>query len=92
MQVNFSAKCVYQKAVILWTTDPPERDAKLANEALKAKKKGMKQLQVIVEIACASSPNHLQEVRQAYCSLFDCSLEEDIVSAVSQPLRKVKSL
>ncbi|KAJ6392869.1 hypothetical protein OIU77_022366 [Salix suchowensis] len=79
----------FRNAVILWTTDPPERDAKLAYEALKAKKKGMKQLQVIVEIACASSPTHLQEVRQAYCSLFDCSLEEDIVSAVSQPLRKI---
>ncbi|CAK7336561.1 unnamed protein product [Dovyalis caffra] len=79
----------FRKAVILWSTDPPERDAKLANEALKAKKKGIKQLQVIVEIACASSPNHLQEVRQAYCSLFDCSLEEDIVSAVSPPLRKI---
>jgi len=47
---------------------------------------------VIVEITCASSPNHLQEVRQAYCSIFDCSLEEDIVSAVPLPLRKVKSL
>lgn len=79
----------FRKAVILWTTDPPERDAKLANEALKANKKGMKQLQVIVEITCASSPNHLQEVRQAYCSIFDCSLEEDIVSAVPLPLRKI---
>lgn len=78
--------------MILWTTDPAERDAKLANEALKANKKGMKQLQVIVEITCASSPNHLQEVRQAYCSIFDRSLEEDIVSAVPLPLRKVKSL
>lgn len=79
-----------QKAVILWAYDPAERDAKLANDALKAKKRGTKQLQVIVEIACASSPHHLLAVRQAYCSLFDCTLEEEIASAVSLPLRKVQ--
>jgi hypothetical protein len=76
--------------VILWTQDPPERDAKLAKDALKRKNKGIKHLEVIVEIACASSPHHLMAVRQAYCSLFDCSLEEDITSTVDTPLRKVK--
>lgn len=79
----------FGNAVILWTQDPPERDAKLANDLLKTKKKGIKHLQVIVEIACASSPHHLMAVRQAYCSLFDCSLEEDIVSTVTPPLRKL---
>ncbi|OAY53469.1 annexin D3 [Manihot esculenta] len=79
----------FRKAVILWTYDPPERDAKLANEALKSKKKGAKELQVIVEIACANSPHHLQAVRQAYCSLFDCSLEEAITSVVSLPHKKL---
>lgn len=79
----------FRNAVMLWTSDPPERDAKLANEALKAKKKGINHLQVIVEIACASPPDHLMAVRQAYCSLFQCSLEEDIASSVSPQLRKV---
>ncbi|KAJ9190589.1 hypothetical protein P3X46_001774 [Hevea brasiliensis] len=79
----------FRKAVILWTYDPQERDAKLANEALKSKKKGTKELQVIVEIACANSPHHLQAVRQAYCSLFDCSFEEAIASEVSLPIRKL---
>ncbi|KAJ7949327.1 Annexin [Quillaja saponaria] len=78
----------FRNAVILWTYDPPERDAKLAKDALYARQKGIKQLQVLVEIACASSPLHLMSVRRAYCLLFDCSLEEDIVSSVSQPLRK----
>ena len=76
--------------VILWTYDPAERDAKLANEAVKMSKKGVKHLKVIVEIACATSPHHLMAVRQAYCSLFDSSLEEDIAYTVSLPLRKVK--
>lgn len=79
----------FRKAVILWTYDPPERDARLANKALKSRKKGIAQLQVIIEIACATSPRHLVAVRQAYHSLFDCSLEEDITSHVPLPVRKV---
>ncbi|KAL5760312.1 hypothetical protein ACOSP7_018824 [Xanthoceras sorbifolium] len=79
----------FRKAVILWTYDPAERDAKLANDALKSKKKDLNQLQVIIEIACASSPYHLMAVREAYCSLFDCSLEEDIMSEIPFPKRKI---
>lgn len=75
----------------LWTYDPPERDARLINEGLKAWRKDFKHLQVIVEVACANTPHHLIAVRQAYCSLFDCSLEEDIASNsnVTVPVRKV---
>jgi len=58
---------------------------------LKAKRKGIKQLQVLVEITCASNPNHLVAVRQAYCSLFDSSLEEDIIANVAAPLKKVRT-
>ncbi|KAJ4980010.1 hypothetical protein NE237_010790 [Protea cynaroides] len=79
----------FRNAVILWTMDPHKRDAKLANEALKKKKKSVHHLQVIVEIACASSPHHLMAVRQAYSSFFDCSLEEDIAYNVPLPLRKL---
>ncbi|KAK4414531.1 Annexin D3 [Sesamum alatum] len=79
----------FRKAVILWTYDPAERDARLANEALKSRKKSIIQLQVIVEIACASSPHHLVAVRQAYCSLFHSSLEEDIIANVSPPVQKI---
>lgn len=69
----------FERAVVLWALDPAERDAKLANEALKAlKKNGDKHLWPIVEITCASSPDHLMAVRKAYCSLFSYSLEEDI--------------
>lgn len=79
----------FRNAVILWMYDPPERDAKLAKQALEMKKKSIKQLQVLVEISCASSPHHLMAVRQVYGSLFECSLEEDIASTVSLPLRKL---
>ncbi|KAK8299105.1 hypothetical protein V6Z11_D05G300800 [Gossypium hirsutum] len=79
----------FGKAVILWTYDPSERDARLANEALKSKKKGIKHLEIIVEMSCASSPQHVVAVRQAYCTLFDHSIEEDIVASLPPPLRKI---
>jgi hypothetical protein len=34
----------------------------------------------LVEVACASAPDHLVAVRRAYRSLFGCSLEEDIAT------------
>ncbi|KAL5555263.1 hypothetical protein UlMin_037499 [Ulmus minor] len=79
----------FRHAVILWMTDPPERDTKLEKDALKLNKKGVQHLKVIVEIACTTSPHHLMAVRQAYCSLFACSFEEDIASTIPQPLRKL---
>ncbi|XP_051141956.1 annexin D3-like isoform X2 [Andrographis paniculata] len=79
----------FGKAVVLWIYDAPERDARLANSSLKSMRKGVAELQVIVEIACVASPQYLLAVRQCYCFLFDCSLEEDIVSEVPLPVRKV---
>ncbi|XP_055814370.1 annexin D3-like [Solanum dulcamara] len=79
----------FRKAVVLWTYGPSERDARLANEALKSKKKTITQLQVIVEIACASSPDHLVAVRQTYRGLFNCSLEEDIAANAPMPVQKI---
>ncbi|KAL3348599.1 hypothetical protein AABB24_021996, partial [Solanum stoloniferum] len=79
----------FRNAVILWTHDPPERDARLANEVLNSWIHDVTRLQVIVEIACASTPDHLVAVRQTYCALFGCSLEEDIIAHVSLPAQKV---
>lgn len=80
-----------QKAVILWATDPAERDAKLVKEALEVKKEGDRHIWVIIEVACASDPDHLMAVRRAYCSNFRSSLEEDVAFcfAHKQPLGQV---
>ncbi|CAE6037710.1 unnamed protein product [Arabidopsis arenosa] len=80
----------FMKAVVSWTYDPAERDARLVNKILKdkKKKKSLENLKVIVEISCTTSPNHLIAVRKAYCSLFDSSLEEDIASSLPFPLAK----
>ncbi|XP_074562523.1 annexin D3-like isoform X2 [Curcuma longa] len=79
----------FRKAVMLWTMDPAERDAKLANEALKRKVDS--HLWVIIEVACASSPDHLIAVRKAYCSLYSSSIEEEVAHRFStiQPLSKL---
>ncbi|KAJ3683819.1 hypothetical protein LUZ60_014046 [Juncus effusus] len=69
----------FRKAMILWTTDPAERDAKLVNEALK--RKNEKAVWVMIEVSCASSPDHLLAVRKVYRSLFLSSIEEDIGSS-----------
>ncbi|CAN1128217.1 Annexin D3 [Linum perenne] len=79
----------FRRAMILWTYDPAERDAVLANKALIGKKKGFKQLQCIVEIACANCPHHLQLVKHTYSTLFESSLEEDIATHISFPIRKL---
>eukprot|EP00262_Sarcandra_glabra_P010386 TRINITY_DN25653_c0_g1_i1.p1 TRINITY_DN25653_c0_g1~~TRINITY_DN25653_c0_g1_i1.p1 ORF type:complete len:316 (-),score=49.16 TRINITY_DN25653_c0_g1_i1:170-1117(-) len=75
----------FRNAVKLWTWDPPPRDARLANEAI-----NRHDLVTIIEIACASCPQHLMAVRQAYCSIFKRSLEEDIALRVTQlPIKKL---
>ncbi|XP_078171047.1 annexin D3-like isoform X1 [Carex rostrata] len=77
----------FRKAMILWMMDPAERDAKLVHEALK--KKGEKAMWVVIEVSCASTPDHLIAVRRIYRSLFFSSLEEDIASSslYKEPLR-----
>ncbi|XP_047086800.1 annexin D3-like [Lolium rigidum] len=79
----------FQKAMILLTTDPAERDAKLVRAALEKKRGDDKDAWVLIEASCASTPDHLIAVRRVYRSLFGCSLEEDVAasSAFQQPLR-----
>ncbi|XP_072961795.1 annexin D3-like [Typha angustifolia] len=78
----------FGKAMVLWAMDPAARDAKLAHEALH--NDGDRRPSVVVEVACASSPDHLIAVRKAYCSLFSSSIEEEIAScsAYEEPLKQ----
>jgi len=79
-----------QKAMILWTMDPAERDANLVHEAVK--KKDESYVLVLVEVSCASTPDHLMAVRKIYRKLFSCSVEEDVASSptLQEPLKKVR--
>ncbi|XP_066391414.1 annexin D3-like [Miscanthus floridulus] len=79
----------FWKAMILWTMDPAERDANLVHEAVK--KKDESHVSVLVEVSCASTPDHLMAVRKIYRKLFSCSVEEDVASspALQEPLKKM---
>ncbi|GFS46779.1 annexin 1 [Actinidia rufa] len=76
----------FERVVKLWTLDPAERDAFLANEATK---KWTSSNQVLVEIACARSPQELLLARQAYHARFKKSLEEDVAHHTTGDFRKL---
>ncbi|KAL5992383.1 Annexin Gh1 [Asimina triloba] len=79
----------FERIVLLWTLDPPERDALLANEA--TRKWNSKNL-ILVEIACARSSSELFLVRQAYHARYKRSLEEDVAAHTTGDFRKPKDV
>ncbi|KAF6155363.1 hypothetical protein GIB67_019889 [Kingdonia uniflora] len=76
----------FQKAVVLWTMHPWERDARLLKEALTD---GAKSYNVLIEIACTRSSEELLGARRAYHSIFDHSIEEDIAYQVKDVYRNL---
>ncbi|KAI3460027.1 hypothetical protein Pfo_016690 [Paulownia fortunei] len=76
----------FERLVMLWTLDPSERDAYLANEATK---KWTSSNQVLVEIACIRSPKELLLAREAYHARFKRSIEEGVAYHTSGDFRKL---
>ncbi|XP_020090523.1 annexin D1-like [Ananas comosus] len=76
----------FERAVILWTLDPAERDAALANEAVR---KWRSSDRVLIEIACARSSAELFAARQAYHARFKRSIEEDVAAHTTGDIRKL---
>jgi len=76
----------FERLVLLWTLDPAERDAFLANEATKMLTSNNL---VLVEVACTRSSLDLFMVRQAYHARFKKSLEEDVAYHTSGDFRKL---
>ncbi|XP_051139521.1 annexin Gh1-like [Andrographis paniculata] len=73
----------FERLILLWTLEPAERDAYLANECLK------KHHQIIAEIACTRSPKELIQAREAYHARFKRSLEEDVAYHTTGDFRKL---
>ena len=65
--------------------DPVDRDAVLANVAIK---KAETEFPVIIELSCIYSPEELLAVRRAYQSRYKRSLEEDVAAHTTGDLRK----
>ncbi|GLT82110.1 hypothetical protein SLE2022_005210 [Rubroshorea leprosula] len=76
----------FERAICHWTLDPADRDALLANMALK---KTIPDFQVILEIACVSSPEELLATKRAYRFRYKHSLEEDVASYTEGNIRKL---
>ncbi|KAK3425870.1 hypothetical protein EUGRSUZ_F02431 [Eucalyptus grandis] len=75
----------FERLVVLWSLDPAERDAYLANEATK---RWTSSNQVLMEIACTRSPQQLLMARQAYHARYKKSLEEDVAHHTTGDFRK----
>ncbi|XP_010926280.1 annexin Gh1 [Elaeis guineensis] len=76
----------FEKAVLLWILDPPERDAVLANEALK---KWSPNNRALIEIAMTRTADEMFAVRRAYRGRFKRSLEEDVAVHTNGDFRKL---
>ncbi|GJX27058.1 annexin-like protein RJ4 [Tanacetum coccineum] len=76
----------FERAVYRWNLDPADRDAVLANVALRKENRDHK---VIIELAFTLSPKELFAVKCAYQCRYKHSLEEDIASHTSSELRKL---
>ncbi|XP_072972784.1 annexin Gh1-like [Typha angustifolia] len=76
----------FEMVVLLWTMDPAERDAWLANEAVRKWKPSN---HVLIEIACARTSVELFAVRQAYHATYKRSLEEDVGAHTTGDFRKL---
>ncbi|KAJ9699177.1 hypothetical protein PVL29_007997 [Vitis rotundifolia] len=76
----------FERAVCHWILDPVERDAVLANEALK---KARPDYRVILETAYMKSPEELLAVKRTYQFLYKRSLEEDVASHTTGDMRRL---
>ncbi|KAG2396507.1 Annexin-like protein [Vigna angularis] len=79
-------KTIKQRSVYRWMLEPADRDAVLANVAIKDGSKGY---HVIVEIACVLSSEELLAARRAYHHRYKRSLEEDVAANTSGDLRQL---
>eukprot|EP00252_Welwitschia_mirabilis_P023335 TRINITY_DN656_c0_g1_i1.p1 TRINITY_DN656_c0_g1~~TRINITY_DN656_c0_g1_i1.p1 ORF type:complete len:315 (+),score=55.67 TRINITY_DN656_c0_g1_i1:240-1184(+) len=69
----------FEKALLLWSLEPAERDAILTHEAIK---KHHPESTVIVEISCTRTSTELLNARKAYHQLYKKSIEEDIAANI----------
>ncbi|XP_022764810.1 annexin-like protein RJ4 isoform X2 [Durio zibethinus] len=74
----------FERAVYRWILDPADRDAVLANVAIR---KSSPDHHVIIEISCTRSPEELLAVRRAYQARYKHSLEEDVAAHTKGDIR-----
>ncbi|XVF39507.1 hypothetical protein PTKIN_Ptkin01aG0040200 [Pterospermum kingtungense] len=83
--LNKELSSEFERLVLHWTLDPPERDAVLVNEATRCWTPINK---VLMEIACTRSSKQLLHARKAYHARYQRSLEEDVAQHVDGDYKK----
>lgn len=78
-----------QRAVYCWIFDPVERQAVVADIALK---NAQSDYQTVIEVACVNSPKELLAVKDAYHARYKRSLEEDVAIHTVGDFRQARSL
>ncbi len=76
----------FEKAIYRWMLDPADRDAVLANVAIRD---GGSDYSVIIELACINTPDELLAVKRAYQARYKHSLEEDVAANAPSDLRQL---
>ncbi|CAK9309201.1 unnamed protein product [Citrullus colocynthis] len=76
----------FERVVLLWTLQPAERDALLANESIR---KLTPKHFVILEIACTRTPRDLFLVKEEYHARFKRSIEEDVAQHTTGDFRRL---
>ncbi|XP_054814120.1 annexin-like protein RJ4 isoform X2 [Prosopis cineraria] len=76
----------FERAVYRWVLEPTDRDAVLANVAIR--NSNNVDYTMIVEISCIYSSEELLAVRRAYHNRYKHSLEEDVAAHTSGYLRQ----
>lgn len=76
----------FERAVYRWMLEPADRDAVLANVAIKD---GSKSYHVIIEIVSVLSPEEVLAMRRAYHNRYKHSLEEDLAAHTTGHLRQL---
>ncbi|KAK6933944.1 Annexin repeat [Dillenia turbinata] len=76
----------FEGAIYRWIPEPADRDALLANIALR---KGKFNHRVIVEVSCARHPEEFLAAKRAYFLHYRHSMEEDVASHTTGALRKL---
>lgn len=79
--------CFIQEAVVLWMCDPAERNATIIYDALKGFRKD---IAAVSELLYPRTSSQIMEIIQAYNSMFERSLEEDIALKTSSDDKKVR--
>lgn len=77
----------FERAVYRWILDPLDREAVIANVAIRKAKPV--DYRVIIEISCIHSSEELLAVKRAYMTRYKRSLEEDVAAHTSGDIRKL---